>query len=96
MQSIAVHGARPTDPLTAGASEGKSGVLIFLDVEKSIKVHGWDFFEVNIIADIFWFVAGVLGVVSVDEEAFHLGLIFGGERRIMFDDVIRIEITLNS
>lgn len=95
MQTVTVHGAGAADSLSAGPSKGESGVEVVLDVKQSIKIHGRDLLEVDIVADVFGFVLGVLGIVFVDEEALHFGLFFGAQGRIVLHDVVGIEVALH-
>lgn len=96
MQAVAVHGTGAANALSTGASEGKSGVEVFLDIEKSIEVHGWDLLEINVVADVFGLVVRVFRVVSVDEEAFHLGLFLGRDGRVVLHNVVGIQVALHS
>ena len=95
MQSVAIHGAGAADTFSAGASEGKGGVKIVFDVNECIEIHWRDLFEVDIVTDIFGFILRILRVVFVDEKTFHLCFLLGREGGVMFDDIVRVEVTFD-
>jgi hypothetical protein len=44
MKSVAVHGTRPANTLSARSSEGESRIKVVLDIDERIKIHGRHFF----------------------------------------------------
>lgn len=66
MKTIAIHGARSTNAFSARSPEGEGGIQVLFDIEKGIEVHGWYFFEVNIVANILRLVIWVLWIILVD------------------------------
>lgn len=96
MKSVAVHGARPTNTLSARSSEGQSRIKVVLDIDERIKIHGRHFFEIDVITDVFGLIFGIFRIVLVDQETFHGGFLLSGERWIVLSDIVGIHVTLNS
>ena len=95
MKTITVHGTGSANSFSAWSSESESWIKIILDIDKCVKVHGWDFLEIDIVADVFGLIIGILGIVFIDEKSFHGGFLFWGERGIMLYDVVGVEISFD-
>lgn len=90
VEAITVHWAWATDSFSAWSSEWEGGVKVILHINEGIQVHGWDGLEINIVANIFRFVFGVFGIVSIDQESFHLWLLLSCEIWVVLFDIVGI------
>ena len=95
MQTIAVHCARATDSFPAGSPERQCRIHVLLDVDESIQVHGGNFLQIDVVADVFGFIGGIFRVILVDEESLHGCFLLGSERRVMLLDVVRVHVALD-
>ena len=95
MKSVTVHCAWTTDTFSARSSERQSWVQIFLDIKQSIKIHRWDFLEVDVVANIFGLIVRVLWVVFIDQEPFHGCFLLWCQVGIVLYNVVRIKIAFD-
>jgi len=95
VKSITVHSTWTADTLSARSSEWQSWVQVLFDIYQSIKIHGWDFLEINIVTDIFWLVSGVFWIVFIDQEPFHGCFLHLSQVGIVLYDVVRIEVAFD-
>ena len=96
MKAITVHGAGATDAFSARPPEGESRVDVILNVGQGIKVHGGNLGEVDVVADIFRLVVGILGIVFVYQKSFHGLLLSCGEGLIKFNYIVRVHVSFHS
>jgi len=95
VKSVTVHGAWAADTFSAGSSERKGWVEVVFNVNQGVKVHGWNFLQIDVIADVFGFVFWVFGVVFIDQESLHGCLLFCSKAWIMLLNVVWIQISLD-
>ena len=95
VEAITVHGARATNTLTTWSSEREGWVQVVLHVDQGIQVHWGNWLKIDVVADVFGFVVQIFRVVSVDQEPFHLWLLFSSQVGVELLDVVRVQVALH-
>lgn len=91
MAAVDVHGAGPTDSLSAGSAETQRGIYFVLYFNQCVQEHGTAFLHVDVVGHILRSVSGVIRVCSVDIEPLHCGFLLLSETLIELQCVVNLE-----
>lgn len=95
VSAVDVHGARTADSLSAGSSEGESGVNFILDLDQGVQEHGAALFSVNVVGHELRDVVWVGRVRPVNVESLHVCLFVFRKALVELNDYISLQYVFN-